>query len=266
MPPSGLLLTHPGRYAVLEADLSRSGTEPVGILLEDPESDRVYVRLRRDWEMVAGEDAEVFELLEHDLNVKASELGAERLLSWMEDTLSGTLRVSDRQSVLVSDFDRALNRLYSRHVRSTERPGVTHVPRFTLQVAAGRFLDNAEVEPDGFEEAPPDLRRVSDDLFAAEIVGTSMEPHIPNGSVCLFRRFGAGTRQGRWVLVEELGRGVNDRYTVKRYVSAKRQREDGAWEHDAIRLEPLNPEHEAWELNHEADRYRILAEFVEVLY
>lgn len=263
---SALLTTHEGRYAVLEADLAVGGTEPIGVLLQDPETDHVHLRLRRDWEDVAGDDAEVFELLEEDLGAKVREMGAERLFSWLEDTLSGAVRLTDRRTILVRDFERTLNRLYSEHVRSIERPGVTHIPRFTLQVAAGRFLDNAEVEAEGFVEAPPDLTRLTDDMFAAEIVGTSMEPHIPDGSVCLFRQFGAGTRQGRLVLVEELGRGANDRYTVKRYVSEKKQSEEG-WRHTVIRLEPLNPEHQAWELDPEGeDRYRILAEFVRVLY
>ena len=258
---SGVLTTSEGRYAVLEAEFPGAETTAIGILLEDPSTDRLLVRLRRDWDEIAGEDAEVFELLEDDLRAKAEEMGAERLFAYLEDTLSNTLRITDRQSVLVSDFERTLNRLYSQHVRSNQ----AKIPRWSLRVAAGHFLDNAEVEPEGYEEAPPDLR-LTDELFAAEIVGTSMEPLIPNGSVCLFRKFGAGSRQGKLVLVEELGRGGNDRYTVKRYVSTKRQREDGSWEHDAIRLEPLNPEHEAWYLDPEEERYHIVAEFVRVLY
>lgn len=264
--PLSLLSTSEGRYSVLEAELPGQGATAIGVLLQDPSADRLHIRLRRDWEDIAGEDAEVFDALQYDLTEKASEMGAEKLFGWMEETFSNTLRITDRETVLVRDFEQSLNRLYSRHVQSTVRPGRTHIPRWTLQVAAGHFLDNAEVEPEGYEEAPADLRRVTEDVFAAEIVGTSMEPLIPNGSVCLFRRFGAGSRQGKLVLVEELGRGGNDRYTVKRYVSAKRQREDGTWEHDAIRLEPLNPEHEAWYLDPEAERYRIVAEFVRVLY
>jgi hypothetical protein len=133
-------------------------------------------------------------------------------------------------------------------------------------VAAGRLLDNEEIEARDFEEVPPDLRHITDDLFAAEIVGTSMEPLIPDGSVCLFRRFGAGSRQGKLVLVEELGRGTNDRYTVKRYQSDKAKRKDQTWEHEKILLEPLNPEHEPFYLIAGEDRYRIVAEFVRVLY
>ena len=93
-----------------------------------------------------------------------------------------------------------------------------------------------------------------------------MEPRIPDGSLCVFRSGVAGSRQGKLVLVEYLGGGTNDRYTVKRYVSGKTEQPDGTWSHDLIRLEPLNPEFEAWELDPEEERFRVLAEFVQVLY
>jgi phage repressor protein C with HTH and peptisase S24 domain len=264
--PASIVAAHQGRYSILEADLPASGLTPIGVLLQDPQTDRLYLRLRRDWDEIAPDD-EVLPLLQEDLDAKAGEMGAERLLSWLEENASTDIRVTDRRNTLVDNFERTLNRLYTRHIHSTVRARITHVPRYTLRVAAGRFLDNEEVEADDYEEVPPDLTRVSGDLFAGEIVGTSMEPLIPNGSVCLFRLFGAGSRQGKLVLVEELGRGANDRYTVKRYKSVKVQREDGSWEHNAIRLEPLNPEHEAWYLiPGEEERYRIIAEFVRVLY
>ena len=79
-----------------------------------------------------------------------------------------------------------------------------------------------------------------------------------------------GSREGRLVLVEYLGGGANDRHTVKRYHSIKRQQPTDLLKRSGntrcIRLEPLNPEFEAWELNPEEDRFRIVAEFVQVLY
>jgi len=92
-----------------------------------------------------------------------------------------------------------------------------------------------------------------------------MEPAIPDGSTCLFRGGVAGSRQGRLVLIEALGRGGNDRYTIKRYHSQKAELLDGSWTHERIRLEPLNPEFEAWDLDPEEDRYRIIAEYVAIL-
>jgi phage repressor protein C with HTH and peptisase S24 domain len=136
-------------------------------------------------------------------------------------------------------------------------------------VAAGKFLDNEEISEEGWEEAPVGMR-LSEGMFVARIVGRSMEPRIPDGSLCIFRSGVTGSRQGRLVLVEHMGGGTNDRYTVKRYFSDKRKEPDGAeggtWSHGVIRLEPLNPEFDAWELNPEEDRFRVIAEFVEVLY
>jgi len=103
-------------------------------------------------------------------------------------------------------------------------------------------------------------------MFVARIAGRSMEPRIPDGSLCVFRAGVTGSREGRLVLVEYLGGGADDRHTVKRYHSRKRQRPDESWQHEIIRLEPLNPEFEAWELNPEEDRFHIVAEFVQVLY
>jgi phage repressor protein C with HTH and peptisase S24 domain len=131
-------------------------------------------------------------------------------------------------------------------------------------VAAGKFLENQEAEAEGWEEAPPGLR-LTPGMFVARIAGRSMEPRIPDGSLCIFRGGVTGSRQGRLVLVEDLRGGPNERHTVKRYTSAKIQRPDGTWEHERIRLEPLNPEYPAFDLDPEADRFRIVAEFVQVL-
>jgi len=120
------------------------------------------------------------------------------------------------------------------------------------------------VTEEGWEEAPADLR-LSLEMFVARIAGRSMEPKIPDGGLCVFRRGVAGSREGRLVLVEHRGGGANDRYTVKRYHSEKVQLPDGSWTHGNIRLEPLNPEFEAWNLDPEEGRFRIIAEFVRVL-
>jgi len=215
-------------------------------------------------------DAEIFDALETDLAARAAELGARGLLDYLEDALSNVLRISEPRQILVGNFDRELARHYHANVQTTPRSFVTHLPRYSLAVAAGSFLENSEIEQTDWVETPPDLR-LTEDMFVAQIAGRSMEPEIPDGSMCVFKRDVAGSRQGRLVLVEELGgrgpdSGENDRYTVKRYRSVKRQDPDGGWTHDEIWLEPLNPEFEAWKLEPDEERYRVLAEFVTVLY
>jgi phage repressor protein C with HTH and peptisase S24 domain len=142
-------------------------------------------------------------------------------------------------------------------------PFRTHLPRYSLIAAAGKFLENQEVEQEDWDEMPAELR-LDERMFVARISGKSMEPRIPDGSLCVFMGGTvAGSRQGRLVLVEALG--TNDRYTVKRYTSSKQQNSDESWQHERIRLEPLNPAFEAWDLDPSDDRYRIIAEFVRVL-
>ncbi len=259
-----VLTTQHARYMILSLEFPGAGPINAGILLEDPSTDRLWVRLRRDWEELAPEEAEVLGAIEYDLEAKAQELGAKDLVRYLEDTLSNVLQVTDRSEVLVDDYERALGRLYRQHVQATVRPFVTHLPRYSLAVAAGKFLENQEVTEEGWEEAPSDLR-LTPELFIARIEGRSMEPKIPDGSLCVFRQGVTGSRQGRLVLVEHLGSGANDRYTVKRYASEKTQREDGTWSHEKITLLPLNPEFDAWTLDPEEERFRIVAEFVRVL-
>src|SRR5271165_1459640 len=259
-----VLTTQNAQYMILSVEIPGLGKTNAGVLLQDPATDRLWVRLRRDWDELAPDEAEVLSAIEYDLASKAREMGATQLLEYLEDTLSNAVQVTDRREVLVDDFERALARLYREHVQSTVRPFVTHLPRYSLAVAAGKFLENQEVSEDGWEETPADLR-LTPQLFVAKIAGRSMEPRIPDGSLCVFRHDVTGSRQGRLVLVEQLGGGANDRYTVKRYSSEKAQREDGSWLHEKITLQPLNPEFEAWTLDPEEEKFRIVAEFVRVL-
>ena len=149
------------------------------------------------------------------------------------------------------------------------RPFVTHLPFYGLRAAATKFgeeFDQAEVsEPEAWMRAPQGLR-LSEGMFVAQVVGRSMEPLIPDGSYCIFRGPVIGSRQGKRLLIEQTGGPGADRcsrYTVKRYTSRKKTDADGAWQHESIRLEPLNPEFEAFELG--AGDFRVIAEFVQVL-
>ncbi len=60
-----------------------------------------------------------------DLAAKAQEMGAEKLFEYLESNLSGAIRVTDREQVLVEDFERALDRLYLKNVPQ-QRAGIPH--------------------------------------------------------------------------------------------------------------------------------------------
>jgi hypothetical protein len=260
-----------GEYLLLEADLPGRKSEAIGVLLHDPAEERLEPRLRRDWDQIAeGEDAEVFEALAGDIESKVGEFGAGQFLSWMEETLSNVIRVSERHPVMVGSFQGTLNRLYREHVAPTVQRFRTHLPVFSLRAAAGNWGENREeqIEPEEWIETPADLR-LTEGMFVAQVVGKSMEPMIPDGSWCVFRAPVVGSRKGKHVLVINRNESESGglRYTVKRYQSDYIHYDDGGWEHKRIRFEPLNPEFQAWEVHpaEAEDHIRPIAEFIRVL-
>lgn len=267
MMTSSVVATQRGVYAILQAVLPSRPLTSIGILLLDPVRDKLYMRLRTDLEQLAEpEDAEVLTLIEEDFEQKLEEMGGEVFLRFLEDTLSNVVRLTDRQNVMVRDFARDIDNLFAKHVQAAKvAPFVTHLPRYTLRAAAGRFKEDMEVEPEDWIEAPSGLR-LTEDMFVAHISGRSMEPRIPDGSLCIFRAKVAGTRQGKLLLIQNRGTSATGgEFTIKRYNSSKSA--DGeSWRHEKIRLEPLNPEFEAWELDpwqmDEGGPYQAVAEFV----
>ena len=254
-----------GQFLLLTADLPGHPAETIGVLLLDPKTDKLYIRLRRDWEEIASEDdAEVLAELEDDLSSKGHESGGAALFELLEESASNSLRVTDREAVSVRNFDRKLSELYREHVPAHVLRFRTHLPRYSLAVAAGPFLTNPEgVEAEEWIEVPPHVR-LGDDLFIARIQGHSMEPLIPDGSLCIFRRNVVGSRNGRLVLVRNSELADDNQYTVKRYRSEKRVTEEG-FVQTRIRLESLNPAYPSWDLDPEEEKYQVIAEFIEVL-
>ena len=255
------ITTQAANLYVLSAEFPGGEEFAVGVLLENAASNQLYVKLRRDWDAVAPDDYyDYLEALESDLRAKAEELGAHDFLVQLTSQLSNFLRITDPQRVMAGRFPRTLALHYERHVHPKPLEFQTHLPLYTLRSAAGKFLDNAEVEREGWVEAPSNLR-LTHDMFVAEIEGTSMEPLVHDGNLCVFRIIPAGTRVDKRVLVEERGRG-NNSYTLKLYTRPKGFARD---QKGAVTLEPLNPVHESISLEPDDERYRIIAEFVQVI-
>ena len=253
-----------GEYSLLLSFLPKHGEQTIGVLLLDPATDTLHIRLRRDWHYVGNEeDIEVLAELADDLESLAQQSGGRAVLERLENEASQALRVSDREAIAVRDFERSLQELYREHVPAKVLQFTTHLPRYSLAVAAGLFLTTRdEVTAEEWIEAPPGLK-LDQDMFVARIQGHSMEPSIPDGSLCVFRRFGAGSRNEKRVLVENR-ESSDDQYTVKRYKSETEETPEG-FLHTRIRLESLNRAYPSWDLDMEEDKYRVIAEFVRVL-
>ncbi|WP_031498790.1 S24 family peptidase [Bryobacter aggregatus] len=256
-------------FSLLSVALPGRPEEPAGVLLYDPASESMGVKLRRDWHHLAEpEDAEILAGIESHLKQLSREMGAARCLAFLEDTLSNTLRLGERNEVSSSQLDFTLHQLYREYVPVTVEPYVTHLPRYALRSAAGAFgeqiADPNEVQD--WVEAPEGLR-LNKGMFVCEVYGRSMQPLVPSGSLCVFRKFTAGSRNGKRVLVEDRSESTSggERYTLKVYQSNKSVSAEGDWTHESIELHPLNPDFPVLHLSADEDRYAVLAEFVCVL-
>jgi SOS-response transcriptional repressor LexA len=254
-----------GVYALLGAALPGRPPHNIGVLLVDPASDRIHARLRQSFDDIASpEEAEVFESLEEDIRRQSAELGAEAFLQSLEDSLSNALRIGERKAVVVDSFSRALDRLFDEHVEKVAvQPFRTHLPLYSLRAAAGKLGEEMEAEEEDWVRAPEGMR-LSEDMFAAHVTGHSMEPRIPDGSLNLFRFHPVGSRQNKILLIQRFGvLEETSRYTVKKYTSRKAHPGEDQWEHEQIRLEPLNPEFEAWDV--EPQDFAVVAEWLRVI-
>lgn len=113
------------------------------------------------------------------------------------------------------------------------------LPLYRLDVAAGEFGSNQEVQDIDWIR-PPEGFRMTKDHFACRIVGESMNKIIPNGSYAIFKKYSGGSRGGQIVLVEYTDLQDSDFgscYTIKEYESKKTESAEG-WQHESITLIP----------------------------
>jgi SOS-response transcriptional repressor LexA len=255
--------TRRGTYVVLEAVLPNKSPRNIGVILVDDATGRGWVRLFDRFDHLT-DDTEVLDALGDDLRAKVAEMGGELFLQSLEDSLSNVLRISDRRTIAVDSFRRQLDLLYGEHVEERiVRPFETHVPLQSFRAAAGGLSDEMQVRVEDWV-LPPERFRLSREIFAGYVVGRSMEPRIPDGSLNLFRLHPVGSRQGKILLIQLFGvADESARFTVKRYTSIKRQLSEDEWEHERIRLEPLNPEFEAWDVGPED--FAVVAEWLCVI-
>lgn len=143
---------------------------------------------------------------------------------------------------------------HSRSYRGLDLPVVSfeqakpyqgYVPIFDLEVAAGGFSDQQDLENAGNPEDSewvqlPEHINTTQGMFVTRVVGESMNKRIINGSWCLFKANPGGSRNGKIVLVQH--RDIEDpdhggTYTVKTYHSEKLE-EDGVLVNQRIVLKP----------------------------
>ncbi|WP_262496355.1 DNA/RNA helicase domain-containing protein [Chryseobacterium sp. PMSZPI] len=146
---------------------------------------------------------------------------------------------NDNMRLFLSQFIQPFNLSIKQNpLQILDTPSESSIPFYDLTIAAGLFSELQELEKTKYIELD-DINN-KDDYFACTVTGESMNKIIPNGSICLFKKYTGGSRNGLITLVE--GRNIMDlefgsNYTIKEYSSKKITDEDG-WHHEEIILLP----------------------------
>jgi len=141
---------------------------------------------------------------------------------------------------------------------------VEFLPLYSLKAACGAFGEGQYAEETGWVKVEG-LGRLNRNMFVVQAKGHSMEPRIPDGSLCVFRTNVVGSRQNKIVLVQHRGLydpDHNGSYTIKTYTSEKSyDRDTGQWQHERIVLKPVNPEYSPIVIE-EDDDFTVVGEFI----
>jgi hypothetical protein len=141
---------------------------------------------------------------------------------------------------------------------------VEFLPLYSLKAACGTFGEGQYAEETGWVKVEG-LGRLNRNMFVVQAKGHSMEPRIPDGSLCVFRANVVGSRQNKIVLVQHRGLydpDHNGSYTIKTYISEKSYDCDtGQWQHERIVLKPINPEYSPIVIDQEDD-FTVIGEFI----
>ncbi len=143
------------------------------------------------------------------------------------------------------------------------------IPLYDFYAAAGSFSEMQSEKQFTLIEGPENLNN-SNDYFACKIIGESMNKIIPNGSICLFKTYTGGSRNGKIVLIENMDiqdQDFNSAFTIKTYSSEKTVSEE-SWNHTSIILRP-NSFDDSFKniiINEEnGKKMKVVGEFIKVL-
>ncbi len=142
------------------------------------------------------------------------------------------------------------------------------IPLYDFYAAAGTFSELQSEKDFTLIEGPKNSSR--NDYFACRIIGESMNRVIPNGSICLFKQYTGGSRNGKIVLVENKDiqdQDFNSAFTIKTYSSEKVISQE-SYEHISIVLRPNSFDDSYKDIiitEESAAGMRVVGEFVRIL-
>jgi superfamily II DNA or RNA helicase/HKD family nuclease/SOS-response transcriptional repressor LexA len=176
--------------------------------------------------------------------------------------------LQEKSSPKIAKTDKTKKAIPIQKSLNFEEALINPIPLYNFYAAAGTFSELQSEKDFTFIEGPAHIS--SNEYFACRIKGESMNRVIPNGSICLFKLYTGGSRNGKIVLVENRAiqdPDFNSAFTIKTYSSEKSVSED-SWGHDSIVLRPNSYDSSYKNIiitEENAAGMRVIGEFVEVL-
>ena len=146
------------------------------------------------------------------------------------------------------------------------KPSFT-IPLYDFYAAAGSF---SEMQTDSDFRLIDSEQEYDSNYFACKVIGESMNRRIPNASICLFKEYTGGSRNGKIVLVENRdfqNTEFNSAFTIKTYSSKKSNSDEGS-RNESIVLSPNSFDSNFTDIIITEDNganMKVVAEFVKVL-
>lgn len=143
------------------------------------------------------------------------------------------------------------------------------IPLYDFYAAAGTFSEMQSNSDFALIEGPEKFDP-KNGYFACKIIGESMNRVIPNGSICLFKEYKGGSRNGKIVLVEYRDiqdQDFNSAFTIKVYSSEKEVSDEG-WKHTSIVLRPNSFDNSFKNIiinEEDGPGMRVVGEFIKIL-
>jgi superfamily II DNA or RNA helicase len=143
------------------------------------------------------------------------------------------------------------------------------IPLYDFYAAAGTFSEMQSEKDFTLIEGPENYNH-NNDYFACKIMGESMNRVIPNDSICLFKTYTGGSRNGKILLIEYIDMqdpDFNSAFTIKTYTSEKNIMEEN-WEHTSIILRPNSFDSSYQNIfitDENAPGMRVVGEFMQII-
>lgn len=108
-------MSGPRELALITLQYAPPGTTPqnIGVFLLDASEDSLHIQMRENWNGFPEQDLHTLAVLAEDLVLIARELGAVKLIEYLEGSLSNRFRFSAREVIKTHDVDATLHEMFN---------------------------------------------------------------------------------------------------------------------------------------------------------